>query len=105
MDNITPLVPGTKSSCVITLDPFQHMFYLQSCIELRCPDGELLEYVGKPIQKEIEAIELLQLREQIYLLQSLLCKVKDEVEFSPLAVSGLADLMFRTQGLCERFVK
>lgn len=102
MDNITPLVPNTKSSCVIILDPFQYAFYQQSCIELQDPDGELLEFVGKPIQKEIEASESLQLREQIYLLQSLLCKVKEEVELPTLAVSGLADLMFRMQEMCER---
>ncbi len=90
MDNITPLVPGTKkSSCVITLDPFQYAFYQQSCIELQTPDGEFLEFVGKPIQQEIETTELLQLREQIYLLQSLFCKVKEEIELPPLGLGRL----------------
>lgn len=106
MDNVTSLVPGTKkSSCVITLDPFQYAFYQQSCIEIQNPDGDLLEFIGKPIQQEVETAELLQLREQIFLLQSLLCKIKEEIELPPLAVSGLADLMFRTQGMCERFLK
>ena len=105
MDNITPLIPGTKTSCVITLDPVQYLFYQQSCIELQAPDGEVLEFIGKPIQREVESTELLQLQEQIFLLQFLLCKIKDQIELPPLAVSGLADLMFRAQGLCERLIK
>jgi hypothetical protein len=65
----------------------------------------VLEFIGKPIRREVESTELLQLQEQIFLLQSLLCKVKEQIELPPLAVSGLADLLFRAQGLCERFIK
>lgn len=105
MDNVTPLVLGTKSSCVITLDPFQYAFYQQSYIELQSPDGKFLELVGHSVQKDIEENNFCRLREQVFLLQSLFCKIKEEIELPAVAVSGLADLMFRTQGLCERFVK
>jgi hypothetical protein len=105
MDNVTPLVPGTKSSCIVALTPVQYSFYQQSCIELQAPDGEVLEFIGKPIQQEIELTEIHQLQEQVFLLQSVLCKVKEQIELPPLAVAGLADLLARMQELCERFIK
>lgn len=54
MDNITHLVPVTKSQCVIKLDAFQYNYYQQSCIEIHSPEGEYLESIGYDIQKQIQ---------------------------------------------------
>ena len=81
MDNITPLVPDTKSSCVITLDPFQFAFYQQSCIELQSPDCQFLELVGHSVQKDIDENNVCRLREQVFLLQALCSKIDQEIAF------------------------
>ncbi len=52
MDNITPLHPTSKSQCVITLDPFQHIYYQQSSIDILSPDGDLLDRIGANVQKD-----------------------------------------------------
>lgn len=95
MDNITSLVPDTKSSCVITLDPFQYAFYQQSCIELQAPDGKFLELIGYSVQKDIDENNFCRLREQVFLLQALCSKIDQEVEFPPQAIAGLADIFLR----------
>ena len=97
MDNITSLVPDTKSSCIITLDPFQYAFYQQSCIELQSPDGQFLELVGHSVQKDIDENNVCRLREQVYLLQALCNKIDQEVEVPPQAIAGLADILLRMQ--------
>lgn len=97
MDNITPSVPDTKSSCVITFDPFQFAFYQQSCIELQSPDGQFLELIGHSVQKDIEENNFCRLREQVFLLQALCNKIDQEVELPPQAFAGLADILLRMQ--------
>jgi hypothetical protein len=97
MDNITPLVPDTKSSCIITLDPLQYACYQQNCIELQSPDGKFLELVGHAVQKDVEESNFCRLREQVFLLQALCNKIDQEVEFPPQAIVGLADIFLRMQ--------
>jgi hypothetical protein len=97
MDNITSLVPDTKSSCVITLDPFQFAFYQQSCIELQSPDGQFLELVGHSVQKDIDENNVCRLQEQVFLLQALCSKIDQEVELPPRAIAGLADIFLRME--------
>ncbi len=102
MDNITHLVPVTKSQCVITLDSFQYNYYQQSCIEIHSPEGEYLESIGYTIQTEIREEQLTQVQEQIALLQSLCEKITQEVEFPARAIAGLGDLLFRVRGIVDR---
>ncbi len=105
MDNITPLVPGTNSPCVVTLNTFQNAFYQQSCVELHSPDGNLLETVGRDIQKENLHDNDVQLRDQICLVESLLGHANQNIELPARAVCGLAELLFRMQEFCERHIK
>ena len=105
MDNITHLVPVTNSQCVITLDPFQYIYYQQGCIEIHSPEGEYLESVGYIIQKEIHEDQITQLQEQIVLLQSLCEKITQEVELPAQAIAGLGDLLFRARGFIESHSK
>src|SRR5687768_2828470 len=97
MDNITHLV--TTTPCVIKLDSSQFNYYQQSSIEFQSPEGDHLETIGYDIQKELKENHIDQLREQIVLLQSLCEKVTQEVELPPTAIAGLADLLFRMQGV------
>ncbi len=105
MDNIASQVYDAELSHVIQLNPSQYSFYQENYIELLSPDGKHLELIGHFPKKSAEEENLCRLREQVCLLQTLLCNINEQIELPPLAVSGLADLMFRTQGLCERFVK
>jgi hypothetical protein len=102
MDNITQLVPVTKSQCVIKLDPFQFNYYEQSCIEIHSPDGEYLESIGYEIQTKIHEEQTTQLQEQIVLLQSLCEKITQEVELPAQAIAGLGDLLFRVRGIVDK---
>jgi hypothetical protein len=105
MDNITPLVPGTDSNCVVTLNPFQNAFYQQSCVEFHSPDGDHLETIGNDIQKENLHNNDIQLRDQIYLVESLLGHLNQDIELPAKAVCGLAELMYRMQEFCERKIR
>lgn len=105
MDNITPLVPGTDSHCIVTLNPFQNTFYQQSSIEIHSPDGVHLETIGCEIQRENLYTNNVQLRDQICLVESLLGHVNQDIELPARAVCGLADLLFRMQEFCERHSK
>ena len=102
MDNITHLVPVTKSQCVIKLDPFQFNYYEQSCIEIHSPDGDHLESIGYDTQKQIQEEQTTQLQEQIVLLQSLCEKITQEVELPAQAIAGLGDLLFRVRGIVDK---
>ncbi|MDF3013716.1 MAG: hypothetical protein K0Q78_1920 [Cellvibrio sp.] len=95
MDNITYLVPATKSQCVIKLDPFQFNFYEQSSIEIHSPEGDYLQSIGYDVQKEARENRIDQIREQIVLLQSLCDKITQDVELPAQAMAGFADLLFR----------
>ncbi len=102
MDNITHLVPATKSQCVIKLAPFQYNYYQQSCIEIHSPEGEYLEIIGYEIQKQTQEEQTTQLQEQIVLLQSLCEKITQEVELPAQAIAGLGDLLFRVRGIIDK---
>jgi hypothetical protein len=102
MDNVTPLVPDTNSPCVITLNPFQTIFYQQSTIEIHSPDGEHLETLGSEIKKENLHNNDVQLRDQICLVESLLGHLNQDIALPAKAVCGLAELMYRMQEFCER---
>ncbi len=102
MDNITHLVPVTKSQCVITLDPFQYNYYQQSSIEIHSPDGEHLETLGCDIQKENLFHNHVHLQDQMCLVESLLGNINKDIELPARASRALADLLFRMQEFCER---
>lgn len=105
MDNITPLYPTSKSQCVITLDPFLHIYYQQSSIDILSPDGDLLDRIGADVQKDNAEHQKYQLRDHVCLLNCLLGKIHDEVELPREAISGLADVIHRMQDFCDLHVK
>jgi hypothetical protein len=95
--NITHLV--TSTPCVIKPNSSQFNYYQQSFIKFQSPEGDYLETIRYDIQKELKENYIDQLREQVVLLQSLCEKVTQEVELPPAAIAGLADLLFRMQGV------
>jgi hypothetical protein len=105
MDNITPLHPTSKSQCVITLDPFQDIYYRQSFVDIHSPEGDFLERIGADIQKDNAEHQKYQLRDQVCLLNCLLGKIREDVELPREAISGLADVMHRMQDFFELHVK
>lgn len=102
MDNITPLVHGTKSTCCITLNEYQHAYYQQSVIEVLTPDGSLLQYIGEEINKEVIQTSNYQLRDQVTLLGCLLSSIDNHIELPRHAVSGLTDVINRMQLFCDK---
>lgn len=102
MDNVTPLVHGTKSTCSITLNEYQNAHYEQSAIEILAPDGSLLQYIGDEINKEITQTSNYQLRDQVHLLGCLLGCIDHHIELPRYAVSGLADIVNRMQSFCDK---
>ncbi len=98
MDNITHLVHGTKSTCNITLDDYQHAFYLQSSINIIAPDGKLLQHIGYEVEKDAKH----QLREDVHLVSCLLSNIHHDLDLPQQALYGLSDLMYRVQEFCDK---
>ena len=98
MDNITPLVHGTKTTCNITLDEYQHAFYLQSCINILAPDGRLLQHIGYEVEKDASQ----QMRDEVHLVSCLFNNIHHDIDLSQRALYGLADLMHRVQEFCDK---
>lgn len=105
MDNVTPLVHGTKSTCNITLNEYQHAYYQQSTIEILAPDGRVLEYIGEEINNEKIQASNFQLRDEVNLVACLLSCIDHHIELPRYAVSGLADLLNRMQDFCDKRVE
>ena len=102
MDNITQQMYDAERARTVQLTPSQYSFYQKNYIELLDPDGGHLELVGRSVQRSVEEDKLYRLREQVVLLQALLANITEHIELPALAVAGLADLMFRMQGVCEK---
>lgn len=100
MDNITPLVPGTKTHCTITLSEYQLAYYRQSCIEILMPNGTHLETIGEDIKKDNRN----QLRDEICLVECLLSQINHNVDMPPQAISSIADLLYRMQDYFENSI-
>ncbi len=98
MDNITHLVHGTKSTCNITLDEYQHAFYLQSSINIIAPDGHLLQHIGYEVEKDASQ----QMRDEVHLVSCLFNNIHHDIDLSQRALYGLADLMHRVQEFCDK---
>lgn len=101
MDNITPLVHGTKSTCNITLDEYQHAFYQQSSINIIAPDGHLLQHIGYEVEKDATH----QMRDEVHLVSCLLHNIHHDLDLPQQALYGLADLMYRVQDFCDKNMK
>jgi hypothetical protein len=101
MDNVTPLVHGTKSACNITLDEYQHAFYQQSSINIIAPNGSLLQHIGYEAEKDSNH----QMRDQVHLISCLLHNIHHDVDLPQQALYGLADLMYRVQEFCDKKMK
>lgn len=104
MDNITSLVHGIPSRCIVTLDPFQQANYENHRVEIHSPEGIHLETISQEIQRENQLHHDIQFRDQLALVESLLIHIDKDVDLPKEAVSGLADLMVRMRGAWERFL-
>lgn len=105
MDNITPLVHGIPSRCIVTLDPFQQAHYENHRVEIHSPEGIHLETISQELQRENQVHQDIQFRDQIALVESLLVHIDKDVDLSKEAVSGLADLMVKMHLVCERVLR
>jgi hypothetical protein len=105
MDNITPLVPSITADCVVTLNPVQLAFYQQRSIEIQSLDGEYLETICHAVQRDNISTSNYQLRNQMYLLESLFGQMNSYIELPARAASGLADVFFRLQGFCDKHIE
>jgi hypothetical protein len=105
MDNITPLVHGIPSRCIVTLDPFQQAHYENHCVEIHSPEGIHLETISQELQRENQLHQDIQVRDLIALVESLLMHIDKDVDLPREAVSGLADLMVRMHLVFERVFK
>jgi hypothetical protein len=79
-----PPASGTDSNCVITLNPFQTVFYQQSSVEIHSPDGDHLETIGHDIQKENLHNNDIQLRDQICLVKTIFGRVDEAFIYNDL---------------------
>ena len=101
MDNITPLVHSTKSTCNITLDEYQHAYYLQSSINICAPNGGLLQHIGYEAEKDATH----QMRDEVHLMSCLLHNIHHDIDLPQKALYGLADLMYRVQEFCDKNIR
>lgn len=102
MDNITQLVHGIPSRCILTLDPLQQTHYENHRVEIHSPEGIHLETISQEIHQENQYHQDIQFRDQIALVEALLIHIDKDVDLPKEAVSGLADLLVRMRGTCER---
>jgi hypothetical protein len=98
MDNITPLVHGTKSTCNVTLGEYQYAFYQQSSINIHAPNGSLLQHVGYEVEKDAKH----QLRKNVHLVSCLFNNIRHDLDLLQQALYGLADLTYRMQEFCDK---
>jgi len=84
-----------KSRRIVTLDPSQYALYQSGTIELRAPDGEVLETLGTYMHRAESQVAQERARLEIELLVALLGNTGDFLELNKNAVSGLQDILHR----------
>lgn len=104
-DSILHLEEPIPNNCVITLDTLQYFFYCSGHIDIRDPDGNRLESIGYGIKRDNIESSIYRLKEQIYLLECLLCKLNNSLQLPAHAVSALGDVLYRMQGFCKKYIQ
>jgi hypothetical protein len=84
-----------KSRRIVTLDPSQYALYQSGTIELRAPDGEVLETLGTYMHKAEAEVARERLQMELQLLVSLLGAANGFVELDKHAVAGMQDVLHR----------
>jgi len=92
-------------NCSITLDILQYFFYRSGQIDIRAPNGIRLESIGYGIKKDNIESSSYSLKEQIYVLECLLGNLNNRLELPAQAVSALADLLYRMQRFCWKYIR
>lgn len=83
----------------------QQSHYENHRIEIHSPEGIHLETISQELQRENQLHQDIQFRDQLALVESLLLHIDKDVDLPKEAVSGLADLLVRMRGVCERVFK
>jgi hypothetical protein len=96
---------GDQTVSIITLDAKQYQHYKKSCVTVCAPDGNFLEAIGNNIHTDEMQTSRYKLRDDVHLVSQLLCHINQNLDLTPQAVSGLADLFFRTQDFCDKYVE
>lgn len=100
--NLDELIPD---HCNITLDILQSIFYRTGKINIYSPDGTRLESIGYCIKRNDIESSAYRLKEQLYLMECLLSNLSNNHELPAEAISSLADLLYRMQGFCRKYIK
>lgn len=101
MDSIFPPEHDNNSTCVLTLNPVQNSSYQRSAIKLHSSEGEYLETISREIQQEKLQTYHTQLRDQVWLVKSLLGYIPLDLDLPSHAVSGLKELLTQVREFCE----
>jgi|GEM_PF-459458 len=94
-----------NGNCVITLDFPQYFFYQSDHIDILAPDGRLLECIGHIIKQAETETAAARLKEYIFLIECLLSNINHDIKLPAQAVAELADLFYRIQGVCGKYIK
>lgn len=84
-----------KNRRIIVLDPSQYALYQSGTIELRAPDGEVLESLGHYMRKAETEVAKERVRLELHLLVSLLGCANGFVELDKTAIAGMQDVLHR----------
>ena len=94
-----------SGNCVIKLDLPQYFFYQSDHIDIHAPDGTHLECVGHIIKESEIENSCARLKEQIFLVECLLSNINHDLKLPSQAVAELADLFYRMQKVCGKYMK
>lgn len=101
MDNSIEDTLGQHSSrpftLLIKLTPYQYSFYQKTQLEIQCPEGNHLDYIGHIVQQDDAENRAFRLREQIALISCLMSNIEADIHLPVSAAAGLADLLYRMQ--------
>lgn len=96
---------SSPKNCIITLDTLQYFFYSSQYIDICDPNGHRLESIGYGIKNDHVEISIYRLKEQMFLLECLLCKLNTNLQLPTHAISALGDLLYRMQEFCRNYIK
>lgn len=87
----------SKSRRIVTLDDSQFAQYQHGDIELRAPNGELLETLGKQLDASEAEISMFRARYQLAMLGDLLRNAHYPIELSEQGGIGLVETIDQAQ--------
>lgn len=94
-----------NGQCVIKLDFPQYFFYQSEHIDILAPDGTHLDSIGHIIKQAETETAAARLKEYIFLIECLLSNINHDIKLPAQAVAELADLFYRMQSVCGKYLK